>query len=167
MSTRASAESVPHSRRAQMPVFELSERDIWPGCREIEVEGELDLAVSRELQSALERASAKRLHVLVDLSGCEFIDISAVGVLVRGHEQLAARRCQLLLYGVAGQVRRLLAVTGLAGSNHGLAVSPQRPPAGQPKGLGSASPNVIPIGRASELAVGQPVAASRPAGSVS
>jgi len=100
--------------------FELSEQSIWPGCQEIDVAGELDLAVDEELRAALDRAVEKRLHVLVDLSACEFIDVSGVEVLVQGHERLAAHGLQLLLYGVGGQVRRMLAVTGLSGANHSL-----------------------------------------------
>lgn len=100
--------------------FELSEQTIWPGCQEIEVRGELDLAVGEELREALNRALESRFHVLVDLSACEFIDVSGVEVLVQGHERLSAHGLQLLLYGVTGQVRRVLAVTGLSGANHSL-----------------------------------------------
>jgi anti-anti-sigma factor len=82
--------------------------------------GELDLAVGGELRAALDRAVEKRLHVLVDLSACEFIDVSGVEALVQGHERLSAHGLQLLLYGVGGQVRRMLAVTGLSGANHSL-----------------------------------------------
>jgi len=102
-----------------MSKLTLSQRNFWPGCQEIDVSGELDLAVSEELRAALDRAVAKRLHVLVDLGHCEFIDVSGVQVLVRAHERLGAHGRQLLLYGVHGQVKRMLAVTGLAGVNHG------------------------------------------------
>jgi anti-anti-sigma factor len=102
-----------------VPKFELSERNFWPGCHEIEVVGELDLTVSDELGAALDRAVARRLHVLLDLGACEFIDVSAVTVLVRGQEKLKAHGSQLLLYGVDGQVGRMLSATGLAGANHG------------------------------------------------
>ncbi len=103
-----------------MTQFRLTEQDLWPGCHEIEVAGELDFAVSAELGSALDRIVAERRHVLVDLSACEFIDVSGVEVLVRAHERLAAHGCQLLLFGVRGQVRRMLSVTGLSGANHGV-----------------------------------------------
>jgi len=93
--------------------FALTEKDIWPGCREIHVEGELDLAVSEHLQAALERAAEERHHVLVDLSRCDFIDASALTVLVHGHRNLRQHGHQLLLYGVQGQVRRLLSITGV------------------------------------------------------
>lgn len=96
-----------------MAAFKLWERDSWPGCHEIVVEGELDLAVNGELGAALDRAVAGQDHVLIDLSACEFIDAGAVALLVRGHERLRHRDRKLLLYGVQGQVRRLLTVTGL------------------------------------------------------
>jgi anti-anti-sigma factor len=93
--------------------FSLSEKDIWPGCREIEVEGELDLAVSERLRAAIERAREERHHVLMDLSRCDFIDASALAVLVQGHRDLREHDLQLLLYGVRGQVQRLLSITGV------------------------------------------------------
>lgn len=105
--------------RAKAPRFELSEQSLWPGCHEIDVVGELDLAVSAELRAALDQAVDKGLHVLVDLSACEFIDVSGVEALVQGHERLSSRGLQLLLYGVRGQPRRVLAVTGMTGANHG------------------------------------------------
>jgi anti-anti-sigma factor len=110
----------------QCPNFELFERDIWPGCREIEVEGELDLAVSDGLRAALDRATAQRQHVLVDLGPCDFIDASGLAILVRANRMLRDRNRQLLVYGVRGQVRRLLAITGLA--KDGLPISPAPAP---------------------------------------
>jgi anti-anti-sigma factor len=97
-----------------MVAFRLAEKDIWPGCREIEVEGELDLAVSDRLRSALARATAERHHVLLDLSGCQFVDASVLAVLVQAHRRLRQHDRQLLLCGVRGQVRRLLALTAMA-----------------------------------------------------
>jgi len=101
--------------------FNLFEREIWPGCHEIVVEGELDLAVIDQLEAALERAAQRQVHALLDLGACSFLDAGCLGALVRGHETLRDRRCQLLLYGVHGQVRRLLAVTRIA--ENGLLVS--------------------------------------------
>jgi anti-anti-sigma factor len=120
---------VPHLQR---PEFSLQERDIWPGCHEIEVVGELDLAVSDRLRSALDGAVENSLHVLLDLSGCEFIDASGVTVLLRAHQRLANRGLQLLLFGVHGQVRQVLVVTGLAGANHGTTFTLPRPRLAEP-----------------------------------
>jgi anti-anti-sigma factor len=109
----------PPSRTA--PTFNLSEREIWPGCHEIAVEGELDLAHLDRLEAALARAAERRVHALLDLGACSFLDAGCLGALVRGHETLRERRCQLLLYGVHGQVRRLLVATRVA--ENGLLVS--------------------------------------------
>jgi anti-anti-sigma factor len=109
--------------------FELSEQDIWPGCREIGVEGELDLAVRGRLRTAFERAAAERHHVLVDLSACEFIDASALAVLVQAHRELSEHGRQLLIYGVKGQVRRLFLLTAMAETGLMVtAAAPSAPP---------------------------------------
>jgi anti-anti-sigma factor len=99
-----------------MSQFKLSERRIWPGCVEIELEGELDFQVSDRLRSALEAAGEEPCHVLVSFAGCDFIDSSALAVLVDADREFAARGKQLLLYGMRGQVRRLFAVMGLTES---------------------------------------------------
>jgi anti-anti-sigma factor len=96
--------------------FRLRERRIWPGCIEIEVEGELDLAVSDQLRAALERAQEESCHVLLGFGACSFIDSSGLAVLVAAGRSLADHDRQLLLYEVHGQVRRMLSVTGLAES---------------------------------------------------
>lgn len=96
--------------------FRLAEKDAWPGCREIAVEGELDLAVSDRLRAAIARASDEQRHVLLDLSGCDFIDASGLAVLIGGHWCLRERGCQLLLHAARGQVRRLLSLTGVTES---------------------------------------------------
>jgi anti-anti-sigma factor len=110
-----------HQPSPTAPTFKLSEREIWPGCHEIVVEGELDLAVVDRLEAALARAAERQVHALLDLGACSFLDAGCLGALVRGHETLSKRRCQLLLYGVHGQVRRLLATTRVA--ENGLLVS--------------------------------------------
>jgi len=109
-----------HTHRRVRP-FKLSERRIWPGCIEIEVEGELDLAVSDRLHAALEAAKGSPCHVLIDLGACDFIDSSGLAVLLAASRACAAGNRQLLLYGVHGQVRRMLSVTGL--SENGLLVA--------------------------------------------
>lgn len=95
--------------------FKLVESDVWPGCRQIEVEGELDLAVSDRLHAALARAENECRHVLLDLGRCEFVDAGGLAVLVAATASLSQRGRRLLLLDVHGQVRRLLALTGLGG----------------------------------------------------
>jgi anti-anti-sigma factor len=111
----------PAQTRNRVRPFKLSERRIWPGCIEIEVEGELDLAVSDRLRKALDAGGESPCHVLVGLGACDFIDSSGLAVLVAASRAFAGRGRQLLLYGVHGQVRRMLTVTGL--TENGLRVA--------------------------------------------
>ena len=67
------------------------------------------------------RATGEGLDVLIDLADCDFIDASAVTVLVQGDDKMVAAGRQLLLCGVRDQVRRILWTTGLDGTRNGAA----------------------------------------------
>jgi anti-sigma B factor antagonist len=96
-----------------VPAFKLTERTFHPGCRQIRVEGELDLAVAGQLEDALARAAAECKEVLIGLEGCEFIDSTGIAVIVHAHSQLAGQGGRLAVYAPSHQVLRVLAVTGL------------------------------------------------------
>jgi hypothetical protein len=50
-----------------MQRFKVSERDLESGCRDIQIEGELDLAVAGQLDEVLTAAVDRYSHVLVGL----------------------------------------------------------------------------------------------------
>jgi anti-anti-sigma factor len=79
--------------------FKVSEDEIAPGCLEVRVEGELDLAVAEQLQEAIARCRGKQ--TLISLEDCEFIDATGIAVII--HSPRA-------------QVLRVLDTTGLTGS---------------------------------------------------
>jgi anti-anti-sigma factor len=115
--------------------FKLIERQPAPDCLEILVEGELDLAVSERLRHALAKATACRC-VVVDLEQCEFIDLSAVEILVEARVRArAAEGRELSIFGAKGQVRRLFALTGTATFGD----RPLLPPPDRAAGPGSGS----------------------------
>jgi anti-sigma B factor antagonist len=93
--------------------FKLGERDLGPGCREIRVEGELDLAVAEQLKEALARLGPECKQLLISLEGCEFIDSTGIAVIVRAHNEFAERGCRVAIYAPSDQVLRILSVTGL------------------------------------------------------
>jgi anti-sigma B factor antagonist len=98
---------------SHLQTFKLIERDLRPGCREIQVEGELDLAVADQLVDGLARAGAECRYVLVGLEGCGFIDSTGIAAIVHAHNELAERGGRLALYAPDHQVLRVLSVTGL------------------------------------------------------
>lgn len=89
--------------------FKLTETEIADGCREIAIEGELDLAVSDQLQQAIDACSGDQ--VLINLESCQFIDSTGIFLLVRAHR---AGNPRLLVHSPRSQVLRLFEVTGLA-----------------------------------------------------
>jgi anti-sigma B factor antagonist len=96
-----------------MRAFRLVEKGLKSGCREIQVEGEVDLAVADQLKEAVERAAADHDQILIGLQRCEFIDSTAIAVIVRAHNQMAAQGQRIAVYGCSMQVRRVLSITGL------------------------------------------------------
>ncbi len=96
-----------------MQAFRLVELDRGAGCREILVEGELDLAVADQLQEALDRAGEEYARVLISLENCEFIDSTGIAVIVLAYNQLAAEGRRIAVHGASSQVLRILSVTGL------------------------------------------------------
>jgi anti-sigma B factor antagonist len=96
-----------------MQVFRLIELDRGAGCREILVEGELDLAVANQLQKAFDRAGEEYARVLVSLENCEFIDSTGIAVIVAAYNRLAEDGRRIVVYGASSQVLRILSITGL------------------------------------------------------
>jgi anti-sigma B factor antagonist len=92
------------------PVKNVSEDE---GTVIVELAGELDLYNAEELRSALHDAAAREpARLVIDLSGVEFIDSTALGVLVEARRRLANRRA-FLLASAGRDVRRTLEVSGL------------------------------------------------------
>jgi anti-anti-sigma factor len=79
----------------------------------VTLRGEFDVAsreaLRQELRSALESCSGDT--VLIDLSGVEFLDCTAVGILVRAHNEATGMGRRLVLLGASGGVQKLLDIT--------------------------------------------------------
>lgn len=96
-----------------MQRFNVSERDLEGGARDIQVEGELDLAVAGELDEVLAKACEQCEQVLVGLERCAFIDSSGIAVILRAHNRMQEEGNRLVVYGPTDQVLRVLSMTGL------------------------------------------------------
>jgi anti-sigma B factor antagonist len=96
--------------------FTVTEREVQPDCRDIQVEGELDLAVAEQLDEVLAAAAAKCSRILVGLERCAFIDSSGIAVLLRARTRMEDEGNRLVVYAPTAQVQRVLSVTGLLGN---------------------------------------------------
>ena len=100
-----------------MQRFKVTERDLRPGCRDVQIEGELDLAVAGQLDEALNSAVGECDCVLVGLERCSFIDSSGIAVILRAHNRMEEEGNRLVVYGPTDQVLRVLSMTGLTGNS--------------------------------------------------
>jgi anti-anti-sigma factor len=96
-----------------MQRFKVSERDLQPGTRDVQIEGELDLAVAAQLDEVLASAAEQCKEVLVGLERCTFIDSSGIAVILRAHNRMQEEGNRLVVYAPTDQVLRVLSMTGL------------------------------------------------------
>jgi anti-anti-sigma factor len=98
---------------AGMQPFRLSVSEGRPDCLRVEVQGELDLAVTDQLTQALASAAEHR-EVLLDLAQCDFVDSAAIEAILRTERLLALEDRRIVVVDPRGQVLRVLTVLGLA-----------------------------------------------------
>jgi anti-sigma B factor antagonist len=95
-----------------MQRFNVTVKD-FPDYRDVQVEGELDLAVAARLDEVLTAAAAECSRVIVGLDRCDFIDSSGIAVILRAHSRMQEEGNQLAVYAPSDQVLRVLSMTGL------------------------------------------------------
>jgi len=96
-----------------METFALAERDHGRRCREIAVTGELDMAVADQLQAMIGAVGESYERIAVNLGACEFIDSTAIAVVMRARQRLQAEGRRIFLCGPRDQVLRVLQMTGI------------------------------------------------------
>lgn len=81
----------------------------------VTVEGELDMNTASDLERELEGPlAAGQAPLLIDLSGCEFIDSTGIALIVRSWQALDGDGSErFALCGIGHQVKRVLDITGL------------------------------------------------------
>ena len=100
--------STPGLRKAA--VLSVDRRD---GIAIVQLAGELDLYNASAVREALQQAGADGTErVVVDLSEVEFMDSTALGVLIEARSRFANRRA-FLLAGPGLETRRALEISGL------------------------------------------------------
>jgi anti-sigma B factor antagonist len=97
-------------RLRQPPVADVTRRD---GAVVVRLQGELDLYNAHEIRQAIvDAADGAPERLIVDLEAVEFVDSTALGVLLEGRARLANRRA-FMLAAPAAETRRALEVSGL------------------------------------------------------
>jgi anti-sigma B factor antagonist len=92
----------------------LSEDQIEPGVEAIRVEGELDLATVGEFEARVARAlDGRRRRIMIDLSGCRFIDSSVLAALIQLRAKSGNSDHPRFAVVAGAQPLRVLRMTGL------------------------------------------------------
>jgi anti-sigma B factor antagonist len=92
----------------------LSEDQIEPGVEAIRVEGELDLATVGEFEARVTRAlDGRRRRIIIDLSGCRFIDSSVLAALIQLRAKSGSSDQPRFAVVAGAQPLRVLRMTGL------------------------------------------------------
>ena len=102
--------------------FEVQSEELDGGVRAFTVRGELDMHTAPELERLLEDALGDQdASILLDLSGCEFIDSTGIALIVRCWQRLDRDAVgegsgRFVVNCGNHQVRRLLEITGVDSS---------------------------------------------------
>jgi anti-sigma B factor antagonist len=91
----------------------------------VRLAGQLDMAATFTLEPALERLTRDRAAraLVVDMAGVEFMDSSALGLLLTTQQRLQSEDVQFVVANPSTSVRRLLELTG-AGDVLSIATKP-------------------------------------------
>ena len=84
------------------------------GCAVVTVGGELDVVCSQRFDECLTEASSGSDQVILDLSAVDFMDTTALAVIVGHWRRQVAAGGRLLLAGARYRYTRALWITGLA-----------------------------------------------------
>ncbi|MGA7569486.1 MAG: STAS domain-containing protein [Candidatus Aquilonibacter sp.] len=85
---------------------------IW--AEVLAVKGELDIAAAQWFSDAIAAKLAGDLPVIVDLSGCDYLDSTILNVLIRAAN--AAPNRVGVVVPVSSRIRRIFNITGLEGA---------------------------------------------------
>src|SRR5580704_15471392 len=80
----------------------------------ITVRGDLDIVTSPQLDESLTRAQSSHRHIIVDLADVDFLDTSALAVIVGHWKKAEAAGGMLALAGARYRYTKTLWITGLA-----------------------------------------------------
>ncbi len=93
--------------------FQLSAETLG-GVRVVGVVGELDIATSPGLRKLLAETEGEvDSPIVVDLTGCEFIDSTGLATLLHGADRDRANAGRVALVSSPGEVRKLLELTAI------------------------------------------------------
>lgn len=84
--------------------------------RVVAVAGELDMYTAPSFEQQIHDALDDGARVVIDLSGCSFMDSTALGILLSARKQLGGQNDRLVLVAADHNILKLFEITGLEGT---------------------------------------------------
>jgi anti-anti-sigma factor len=81
----------------------------------VTVQGDLDIVTSQQFDEYLSEARRRHPHIVLDLSGVDFMDTSSLAVIVSHWKALTSQGGTLVLAAARYRQTKTLWITGLAG----------------------------------------------------
>jgi anti-sigma B factor antagonist len=95
-------------------LFDLTVTD-RDNCAVLAVTGELDVATAPQLrQEAVRLANSGSTHLVIDLSGVDFLDSTGLGVIVGVLKRLRTHGGELAVAGAENHVRKVFDITRIS-----------------------------------------------------
>jgi anti-sigma B factor antagonist len=97
-----------------MNTFTVDTELLPDDARVVAIAGELDMYTAppfeEQILDALDNGTAR---IVVDLSGCEFLDSTALGILVKARKRLGDQKQRLVLVATDHNIVKIFRITGL------------------------------------------------------
>lgn len=94
--------------------LKINTRNVFTNAAMIDLEGEVDVYTAPQLkQQIINMLDNNILHVIVNLTNVEYLDSTALGVLIGGLKRLRERSGTLDLVCPNPRIRRIFEITGL------------------------------------------------------
>jgi anti-sigma B factor antagonist len=103
-------------REDRMLEFTVENELLGDNTRVVSVAGELDMYTAPSFEQQLRDALDDGARVVIDLSGCSFMDSTALGILLSTRKQLDAQNGRLVLVAADRNILKLFEITGLEGT---------------------------------------------------
>jgi anti-sigma B factor antagonist len=96
--------------------FRVENELLADDTRVVSVAGELDMYTAPSFEQQLRDALDDGARVVIDLSGCSFMDSTALGILLSTRTQLGGQNDRLVLVAADHTILKLFEITGLEGT---------------------------------------------------
>lgn len=94
--------------------FKLEIQNLKDGAAVIEIEGEIDVYTAPRLkQEIINLIDSGNDRITIDLTSVEYVDSTALGVLISGHKRLREHEGRLTILCPNPRIRRIFEITGL------------------------------------------------------